>query len=810
MRFEDHVTKTIIPEWKHYYINYSVPNELLKTLKALRMRVNFKFGHYQINNLSDEERGFVTNVGDHFKQVLKDQIAKFEDFLVYKIEMSLKPMLIKIIYNLKNIKGKHFPKPEIKEIKHQLREEVKNFYKDINLVKQYLNLNLKIFCKLTKKYKRIFSAINMLDKDILVAVNESMKRVNIPKLHKVLERYSKTVETLYVEQFFKEKQYKEAYDELSKVTSNDQFTKQESFAFGIYLGAFLVCAILCALLLAETNFFAAQQSEFVIYQFPLFRGTLVLSFYIFLLGVDVYVWEQFNINYKNVFNLGYNTSSAFQIMKRAFGFLMVWILIFSYCALSNSEYFDQAVFFDKAASAYIAPLVWSTFFVYLFFPSRRMLNYEGRKYVFKVMKNVICAPFKKNTLSTDLEIDQLLSFAVVSKDLLYALCYIDNVVDIGIAKNQCSGRTYDIIEMSVVMVILLWSFLPYVGQLIRNEREKLSISETEYTEIRNKCVHEIGRGLVSLTTIITSYYISEYWYMLFYWIAATIVTTFSSFYCDLVDDWGFLQSNNFLREKLSYPNKFYYYVAIIANFFLRLSWTLNLSNSLLSTPLARSCVALLSSLLECVRRMIWNFFKVEFEHLKLEGNFNAVRNYDLPFDFEIDMSKPEIANAVHIQVNYYLKKSFMSNSNELNLTDSDVIEKMMGEIIDNNPSSRRITNVTVRRQSNFKFVDEDKLKVDLYEYNKSLQHCLQFIAFVKQSNIGTAVTTIRPDLLVVTSSIMKSRRLSDHTQRDSLNKTVLGNFPNLNKTLVGESEIHLAHTDQPFKKPLFTKENSAR
>ena len=123
MRFQDYVSRTIIPEWKNYYINYSVPSELLEALKALHRRVNFKFGNFQVNSLTEEERNIVSGITDHFKTVLCDQIAKFEDFLIYKIEMSLKPTLLKIIYNIKNMKGKDFAGKELEEIRQRLKEE---------------------------------------------------------------------------------------------------------------------------------------------------------------------------------------------------------------------------------------------------------------------------------------------------------------------------------------------------------------------------------------------------------------------------------------------------------------------------------------------------------------------------------------------------------------------------------------------------------------------------------------------------------------------------------------------------------------
>ena len=805
MRFQDYVSRTIIPEWKNYYINYSVPSELLEALKALHRRVNFKFGNFQVNSLTEEERNIVSGITDHFKTVLCDQIAKFEDFLIYKIEMSLKPTLLKIIYNIKNMKGKDFAGKELEEIRQRLKEEIKNYYKEVNMVKQFLGLNLKIFYKLSRKYKRAFTGINMFDKDVLVGLNETIRRVNVQKLNKVLERYSRVVETIFVEQFFREREYKEAYEELNKVVSNNQFTKKESFIFGAYLGSFFVSLIICGLLLIETHFFAEQQSEFVIYQFPIFRGTLVLFLYVFLLGVDVYVWEEYNINFKNVFGLGYYCSSAFVIMKRAFGFLSIWILIFSYCALSNSAYFERAIFFNKHVSVYLAPVVWGAFFGYLFFPSKQRFNYEGRVYLLKLVRNLVIAPFTKTvSTATRLAIDQLLSFTIIIKDFMYTMCYVDNVIESGNAKNECLSASFKRIEMSVILFIFLWKLVPSIINFVPTFRNRHTMAPEKFKEVFKNFMIKTSRSVVAGTLTIVSYHMRKYPSLFYYWINAIIYVTVINCYCDLKFDWGFLQEKNLLRPKLAYPNRAFYYGAMIANIFLRLSWTISLAPFVMRSPLTRSCVTLLTSLLECVRRMIWNFIKVEYEHLKLEGNFNTVQNHDLPFLIEIDMSKPEVAQAVNMQVSYYLKKAFLNNSHEINLTESDLIEKMMSEGIDQTQTAR-ITNMTIRRESDFKFISEVDEKQDLLEYDTSLLQCQKFIEFLKQANLGAGVSPINPDLMIVTSNIGKTGLHETMTQ-DSLLRTIMQQQAAV-KNQVVDSEIIAVGSENLFKQPLFESGN---
>jgi hypothetical protein len=568
MSFNHYVRTTLIPEWKNYYINYDTLSDLIRCLKPVTAKVKKSSDDYQVSIIVlEEDTKLADIVEDHFRQTLIDQIGKFEDFLKYKIEMCLKPILMKIVFNFKNLGNNNYPQEKIDNLKAQLKGEVKNYYKEVNLVKKYLNLNIKIYYKLLKKYTKVYKQIDLFKNEVIDDLNARILQVKAEKLNKLLDRYIQVTETIFIEYFFSEGQVKEAIDELNRVKNNHQFTKKESFTFGLYLGSFLVSAVMCALLLIVTDFFKEKQSEFIVYQFPIFRGALVIYLYIFLLGVDVYVWEHFNINYKNVFNIDYNSSSAFQIMKRAFGFLAVWILTFSYCALSNSEYFQDIDFFNKDLSIFMSPFVWLVFILYLCFPSKIACNYEGRKHIFRVFKHIICLPFKKLTLQTNLEVDQVMSFLVVIKDLNYTVCYVKDIVTTHTAVNNCSGPEYDFTEMCIILFFLIWNFCPTLVDFFRTLLNKESMDEDEYSRDIRKGLYIIFRNIVSISCSGISYYTSNDDLLFYYWVYATIFVTLALFYADLVDEWGFLATKNLLREKLSYPKKGYYYIAIFMNFF---------------------------------------------------------------------------------------------------------------------------------------------------------------------------------------------------------------------------------------------------
>ncbi|OAQ27980.1 EXS-domain-containing protein, partial [Linnemannia elongata AG-77] len=110
------------------------------------------------------------------------------------------------------------------------------------------------------------------------------------------------------------------------------------------------------------------------------------------------------------------------------------------------------------------------------------------------------------------------------------------------------------------------------------------------------------------------------------YIVISLVTSSYTFAWDIHMDWGLLQfgkrggaafGNPFLRPELVYSRKEVYYLAIVLDFFGRFSWILrfvlmDVNVMILSFSLA---------LVEVLRRWMWNFFRLENEHLNNCGHF---------------------------------------------------------------------------------------------------------------------------------------------------------------------------------------------
>lgn len=124
------------------------------------------------------------------------------------------------------------------------------------------------------------------------------------------------------------------------------------------------------------------------------------------------------------------------------------------------------------------------------------------------------------------------------------------------------------------------------------------------------------------------------------WIMSLIVGSTYTYTWDIKMDWGLFDQKapkeyRFLREELVYPVK-YYYVAIVQDLLLRFGWTLNLSLTEVGA-IPPDLITLVLAPCEIIRRFLWNFYRLENEHLNNCGEFRAVRDISISGQ-NIDMS----------------------------------------------------------------------------------------------------------------------------------------------------------------------------
>jgi hypothetical protein len=729
MRFDQYVWKNRVIEWKHYYINFGVLSKLLKTSRLLRVTLESNQLDGATTGDGAGSRTLSQQVDPLFIDSLKDQIALFDDFIHYKFDIQLKRQFVILDYNLRMFDIKKMDSLKAKKARQLLKTALMKYFKELCLFKGYINLNEKIYMRLTEMYKKTLLGFDAYDEEKGKMLNEVFRSTRIVQISKKVEKLVRLIGNTILTNFYRKRDFQKGQEDLKKLESNSQLTKQQASSVGFYIGVCLMCFIVAILLIIETDFFSEEQSDFIRYQFPVFRGSLLCFIYILLLGVTVYILEKNNMNYKKVFNIQLINFNAYEIMATGFSFLAIWMLVFLYCGISfYQKMLAKGYFFNENIAPYFPPVLWIVFFGFVFFPSRHLLKGKARLFLLSVCADVIIGLFRDITPLTGFALNQLLSSTTSLKDFTYTVCYCVNLISTGSDVNTCDVFPFRIVIFCVTVIPLLYKFVFTIRKAFKIYSHR-NYSNSYTSDMRRQMIN-ILKNIISITTSFMSFFSQLHSPLLTVWIVLSIINAIYSYLWDIIVEWGFMSNTIGLRDIRAFRQTWIYYLAMVLNLGFRYSWTLSISPTLFTSNRTRSIVTTSVALVELIRRMIWNIFKIECEHVKFIGKFKSMTEDDLPFPLSLNMRDPVVNKLVNYQFKQYLNLTFVNtNLEEVNSTLEQIYLKL--NLVEKNKEGgeplKNLTFISKLSNQEYYFVDEKDEESGLKLYERSLEHCRQFV-----------------------------------------------------------------------------------
>ncbi|KAI1236488.1 hypothetical protein IHE44_0014736 [Lamprotornis superbus] len=355
----------------------------------------------------------------------------------------------------------------------------------------------------------------------------------------------------------------------------------------------------------------------------IYRGGFLLIEFLFLLGINTYGWRQAGVNHVLIFELNPRSNLSHQHLFEIAGFLgVLWCLSLLACIYGKFTYIPMQV----------NPLILYGFMLLFLINPTKTLYYKSRFWLLKLLFRVFTAPFHKVGFADFWLADQLNSLVVILMDLEYMICFYsfevqweDNAGLLADTDNQiCNSYSYGV--RAVVQCIPAW--LRFI-QCLRRYRDN------------KRAFHLVNAGKYSTTFFVVTFAAlysthkaknhSDTQVFFYLWIIFCFISSCYTLIWDLKMDWGLFDKNagenTFLREGIVYPQKAYYYCAIVEDVILRFAWTIQISlTSMQIFPYAADIISTVFAPLEVFRRFVWNFFRLENEHLNNCGEFRAVRD----------------------------------------------------------------------------------------------------------------------------------------------------------------------------------------
>lgn len=401
--------------------------------------------------------------------------------------------------------------------------------------------------------------------------------------------------------------------------------------------------------------------------YPVYRGIGGLLLLHWLLGVSLYVWRSARINYRYIFELDPRrhrdssllTMSYPDVLGDATNMTIVFLVnVLLYYKVVNG-YFPE----EMLARGYY-PLALAVYTLYFY------LSRAWRTGFLRTLWEIVASPLYAVTFFHTFVGDYLTSTVKVTQDLAWSMCFFssgeyllkDQVPNVfsgehGGIKELLSGINVDEDDGScqnnvyfVNVVVPLVCALPLWWRFLQSLR-RVYDTQTWWPNLPNA-------GKYALTQVVALFGLFHPLHpanpaandpaamqqraFLVFWLFLFTASSLYTWIWDVTMDWGLGRPQyKFLGDSQMFSRKWVYYAAIVADLFLRFSWTLTLIPPRSSRDWLPRYVAPVTMVLELFRRTFWSFFRLENEHLRNTQGFRRVDFIPLHYDHGVGTDEDE-------------------------------------------------------------------------------------------------------------------------------------------------------------------------
>ncbi|XP_009775848.2 phosphate transporter PHO1 homolog 9-like isoform X2 [Nicotiana sylvestris] len=510
-----------------------------------------------------------------------------------------------------------FSREELRKAEEQIRKAFVEFYQKLRLLKSYCFLNMLAFSKIMKKYDKVTSRkasksyLEMVDKSYLGSSDE---------VSKLIER----VEATFIKHFVNGNRRK------GMKTLRPQ-AKRETHRVTFFMGLFSGCSIaLVAAIVVSIRAGNLLQhkgrGQYMDNIFPLYSLFGFIVLHMLMYAGNIYYWRRFRVNYPFIFGFNEGTELGYrQVLLLASGLAVLALA----AALANLDMEMDPKTRSFGTVTELIPLALVVVLLLITFCPLNIIYRSSRFFLIRCAWHCLCAPLYKVTLPDFFLADQITSQVQAIRSLQFYVCYYV-WGNFRTRSNKCQDSSVYQILYIVVAIIPFWSrFIQCLRRLFEEKDSMQGLNSLKYfstiVALVMRTLYDQKRG--------------TFWKVM---AASTSgITTVANTYWDIVIDWGLLQRNSknrWLRDKLLVPHKIVYFVAIVLDIILRLVW-MQLVLDIQELPFLhkKAFVAVVASL-EILRRGMWNFFRLENEHLNNVGKYRAFKSVPLPFNYDEDKS----------------------------------------------------------------------------------------------------------------------------------------------------------------------------
>ncbi|KAG5591937.1 hypothetical protein H5410_042451 [Solanum commersonii] len=499
-----------------------------------------------------------------------------------------------------------FSQEELKEVEEKLKKAFVEFYQKLRRLNQYSFMNLSAFSVILEKYEKITS------RKVMRSYMKIVDNSYIGSSDEVTSLLNK-VEATIVKHFNYERG-----DDIKLVRPERKREKHSiRFLSGFFCG-FSVALIMAIVLIIQTRKLLDKEEATVYLDsiFPLYSFYGYIILHMLIGAANIYLWRCYRINYS--FILGFKPGTELdhkEVFLLASGLA---VLVLTACLVQLHIRMDSRIQ-EHETFVELVPLGLLIGIVLICLCPFNIIYRSSRFYLIQSLFRSICAPLYKVNMIDFFLSDQLTSQVsyffgplIDTSDKKFRILHL---LYYSWGKSSTGRKMCHVLDIHHDLYICISAFtwltvdqinVQCMRRLIEEKEMKHGFNGFTYFSMLLSVVFQSTFRLRKKTTW-------KVWALV-----SSGVAALANISWDMRMDWVLLH------------HKTAYYIAMILEVLLRFVW-LQVVLSFGMRPLRGKVITSTFASLEILRRGIWNFFRLENEHLNNVGEYRAFKSLPLPF-----------------------------------------------------------------------------------------------------------------------------------------------------------------------------------
>ncbi|TPX47847.1 hypothetical protein SeMB42_g03188 [Synchytrium endobioticum] len=485
-----------------------------------------------------------------------------------------------------------------------LRQAMMEYYRSLQLLKNYQTLNRVALEKSLKKYGRHFEDWGASG----AYIRKTQKLSLFDPNHDAVSRLIAKTERLYASTFA-DGDKKRAMQRLRLPDLRQQPKLLQTWRSGIYLGVSLgpIYATIHGLL---TNQIESSDPYTMLQVYAGFAIPILMALFF---SIDLYMWSNARINYVFIFQLDPRNFLVLQEYIEIASFALMTWSIFLYLTV-----IDNVLPFIPSR---VYPVIFAGLVVLVLINPFNVTHKTSRYWLLSSLMRLVLSGLYEVEFRDFFLADQLNSMNYLFLGFMYFGCALQH--ELRDLDGYCTTAPKSWLLPVVAGLPPLWRLIQCGRRWIdNNQAAPHALNAVKYI-LSLAVVYLSAAQNIQGTTLLRGLWI-------FFSICASLYATA----WDIFWDWGLGrnspdQKHPFLRTELSYPFVWLYYLAMPLDLVLRFGWAITLSPSFWVREFP--ALGFILAVVELGRRTLWNLFRMENEHLGNVGKFRAFIDMPLPF-----------------------------------------------------------------------------------------------------------------------------------------------------------------------------------